>query len=154
MKKRTCRTRGLRKSSGNSLWKNKRSPRTSRRFTWRISRKSIWWKLLDQRGYPWRYCRSGSQMDWIPVMKMLQGERENYYIEQELHHRVVGQKSHRSRQWRSTQKSSGTAGWPVGTFLFLGTTGVEKTELAKPSRILVWWECHDPYRHERIPRTP
>ncbi|EKT4551438.1 ATP-dependent chaperone ClpB [Flavobacterium psychrophilum] len=71
----------------------------------------------------------------IPVMKMLQGEREKLlHLEQELHGRVVGQEEaieavsdavRRSRAGLQDLKK------PVGTFLFLGTTGVGKTELAK-----------------------
>ncbi len=71
----------------------------------------------------------------IPVMKMLQGEREKLLkLEAELHKRVVGQEEaieavsdavRRSRAGLQDMKK------PVGTFLFLGTTGVGKTELAK-----------------------
>jgi ATP-dependent Clp protease ATP-binding subunit ClpB len=71
----------------------------------------------------------------IPVMKMLQGEREKLlHLEAELHKRVVGQEEaieavsdavRRSRSGLQDMKK------PVGTFLFLGTTGVGKTELAK-----------------------
>ena len=71
----------------------------------------------------------------IPVVKMLQGEREKLLrLEAELHKRVVGQEEaieavsdavRRSRAGLQDMKK------PVGTFLFLGTTGVGKTELAK-----------------------
>jgi len=71
----------------------------------------------------------------IPVNKMLQGEREKLLkLEDELHRRVVGQEEaiqavsdavRRSRAGLQDLKK------PVGTFLFLGTTGVGKTELAK-----------------------
>ena len=71
----------------------------------------------------------------IPVTKMLQGEREKLlHLEDELHRRVVGQEEaieavsdavRRSRAGLQDMKK------PVGTFLFLGTTGVGKTELAK-----------------------
>ena len=71
----------------------------------------------------------------IPVTKMLQGEREKLLkLEDELHRRVVGQEEaieavsdavRRSRAGLQDMKK------PVGTFLFLGTTGVGKTELAK-----------------------
>lgn len=71
----------------------------------------------------------------IPVMKMLQTEREKLlHLEEELHRRVVGQEEaieavsdavRRSRAGLQDMKK------PVGTFLFLGTTGVGKTELAK-----------------------
>ncbi|WP_396140473.1 ATP-dependent chaperone ClpB [Flavobacterium sp.] len=71
----------------------------------------------------------------VPVMKMLQGEREKLLkLEGELHRRVVGQEEaieaisdavRRSRAGLQDMKK------PIGTFLFLGTTGVGKTELAK-----------------------
>jgi ATP-dependent Clp protease ATP-binding subunit ClpB len=71
----------------------------------------------------------------VPVMKMLQGEREKLlHLESELHNRVVGQEEaieaisdavRRSRAGLQDVKK------PIGTFLFLGTTGVGKTELAK-----------------------
>ncbi len=76
-----------------------------------------------------------SKWTGIPVMKMLQGEREKLLkLEAELHKRVVGQEEaieavsdavRRSRAGLQDMKK------PVGTFLFLGTTGVGKTELAK-----------------------
>ena len=71
----------------------------------------------------------------IPVTKMLQSEREKLlHLESELHKRVVGQQEaiiavsdavRRSRAGLQDQKR------PIGSFLFLGTTGVGKTELAK-----------------------
>ena len=71
----------------------------------------------------------------IPVTKMLQSDREKLlHLEDELHHRVVGQQEaivavadavRRSRAGLQDSKK------PMGTFLFLGTTGVGKTELAK-----------------------
>ena len=71
----------------------------------------------------------------IPVTKMLQSEREKLLkLENELHKRVVGQEEaiqavsdavRRSRAGLQDQRK------PIGSFLFLGTTGVGKTELAK-----------------------
>ena len=71
----------------------------------------------------------------IPVQKMLQSEREKLlHLEAELHKRVIGQDEaiqavsdavRRSRAGLQDNKR------PIGTFLFLGTTGVGKTELAK-----------------------
>lgn len=71
----------------------------------------------------------------IPVTKMLRSEREKLlHLEGELHKRVVGQQEaiiavsdavRRSRAGLQDQKR------PIGSFLFLGTTGVGKTELAK-----------------------
>ncbi len=71
----------------------------------------------------------------IPVAKMLQGEREKLlYLEDELHNKVIGQEEaitavadaiRRSRAGLQDPKK------PIGSFIFLGTTGVGKTELAK-----------------------
>ncbi|MBQ0734088.1 ATP-dependent chaperone ClpB [Aquimarina celericrescens] len=71
----------------------------------------------------------------IPVTKMLQSEREKLLVlEKELQKRVVGQEEaiqavsdavRRSRAGLQDQKR------PIGSFLFLGTTGIGKTELAK-----------------------
>ena len=71
----------------------------------------------------------------IPVQKMLESEKEKLLrIEGEIHKRVVGQDQaiqavadavRRSRAGLSNEKR------PIGSFLFMGTTGVGKTELAK-----------------------
>jgi len=71
----------------------------------------------------------------IPVAKMLQGEREKLlHLEDELHNKVIGQEEaitavadaiRRSRAGLQDPKK------PIGSFIFLGTTGVGKTELAK-----------------------
>ena len=71
----------------------------------------------------------------IPVTKMMQSEREKLlHLEEELHHRVIGQDEaiqavsdaiRRSRAGLLDPKR------PIGSFIFLGTTGVGKTELAK-----------------------
>lgn len=76
-----------------------------------------------------------SRWTGIPVNKMLQSEREKLlYLEDELHKRVVGQEEaiaaisdavRRSRAGLQDPKR------PIGSFIFLGTTGVGKTELAK-----------------------
>ena len=76
-----------------------------------------------------------SRWTGIPVSKMLQSEREKLlYLEEELHHRVIGQEEaieavsnavRRSRAGLQDPKR------PIGSFIFLGTTGVGKTELAK-----------------------
>ncbi len=76
-----------------------------------------------------------SRWTGIPVSKMLQSEREKLlHLEEELHKRVVGQEEaisavadavRRNRAGLSDPKR------PVGSFIFLGTTGVGKTELAK-----------------------
>lgn len=76
-----------------------------------------------------------SRWTGIPVAKMLQGEKEKLLnLEAELHKRVVGQNEaivaisdavRRSRSGLNDPKK------PIGSFIFLGTTGVGKTELAK-----------------------
>jgi ATP-dependent Clp protease ATP-binding subunit ClpB len=76
-----------------------------------------------------------SKWTGIPVSKMLQSDREKLLLlEQELHKRVVGQEEaiaalsnaiRRSRAGLQDPKK------PIGSFIFLGTTGVGKTELAK-----------------------
>ncbi|MDD2813817.1 MAG: AAA family ATPase, partial [Bacteroidales bacterium] len=76
-----------------------------------------------------------SRWTGIPVNRMLQSEREKLlHLEEELHKRVVGQEAaitavadavRRSRAGLQDSKR------PVGSFIFLGTTGVGKTELAK-----------------------
>jgi ATP-dependent Clp protease ATP-binding subunit ClpB len=76
-----------------------------------------------------------SKWTGIPVSKMLQSEREKLLkLEDELHNRVIGQDEaivaisdaiRRSRAGLQDEKR------PIGSFIFLGTTGVGKTELAK-----------------------
>ncbi|MCW3123361.1 MAG: ATP-dependent chaperone ClpB [Flavipsychrobacter sp.] len=71
----------------------------------------------------------------IPVQRMLQGEREKLLnLEDELHKRVVGQEEAITAVSDAIRR--GRAGLqdprkPIGSFIFLGTTGVGKTELAK-----------------------
>ncbi len=76
-----------------------------------------------------------SRWTGIPVRRMLQSEREKLLnLEKELHKRVIGQEQaisaisdavRRSRAGLQDEKK------PIGSFIFLGTTGVGKTELAK-----------------------
>ena len=76
-----------------------------------------------------------SRWTGIPVSKMLQSEKDKLLnLENELHHRVVGQDAaieavadavRRSRAGLQDEKR------PIGSFIFLGTTGVGKTELAR-----------------------
>ncbi len=71
----------------------------------------------------------------IPVTKMLQSEREKLLkLEDQLHKRVVGQEEAIvavSDAVRRSRAGLQNPHKPIGTFLFLGTTGVGKTELAK-----------------------
>ncbi len=76
-----------------------------------------------------------SRWTGIPVTKMIQSEREKLlHLEEELHRRVAGQEEaieaisdaiRRSRAGLQDKRK------PIGSFIFLGTTGVGKTELAK-----------------------
>ena len=71
----------------------------------------------------------------IPVQKMLESERMKLLrMEEELHKRVVGQEAAIgavSDAIRRSRAGLGDPNKPIGSFLFLGTTGVGKTELAK-----------------------
>ncbi len=71
----------------------------------------------------------------IPVTRMLQSEREKLlHLEADLHNRVVGQDEAVeavSDAIRRSRTGLGNEKRPIGSFLFLGTTGVGKTELAK-----------------------
>ncbi|MDG1529214.1 MAG: ATP-dependent chaperone ClpB [Polaribacter sp.] len=71
----------------------------------------------------------------IPVTKMLQSEREKLLrLETELHKRVVGQQEAIEAVSDAVRRSRAglqNPNKPIGSFLFLGTTGVGKTELAK-----------------------
>ncbi len=76
-----------------------------------------------------------SRWTGIPVSKMLQSEREKLlHLEEELHHRVIGQEeaiSAVSNAVRRSRTGLQDPKRPIGSFIFLGTTGVGKTELAK-----------------------
>ena len=82
-----------------------------------------------------------SRWTGIPVSKMLQSEKDKLlHLEDELHQRVIGQDEaieavadavRRSRAGLQDPKR------PIGSFLFLGTTGVGKTELASTRRVPV-----------------
>jgi ATP-dependent Clp protease ATP-binding subunit ClpB len=76
-----------------------------------------------------------SKWTGIPVSKMLQSERDKLInLEDELHKRVVGQDQaikSLSNAVRRNRAGMQDANRPVGSFMFLGSTGVGKTELAK-----------------------
>lgn len=76
-----------------------------------------------------------SKWTGIPVSKLLSGQRERLMrMEEELHKRVVGQDEAvraLSDAVRRNRAGLGDAGKPIGVFLFLGPTGVGKTELSK-----------------------
>ena len=76
-----------------------------------------------------------SRWTGIPVSKMMQSEREKLlHLEEELHRRVVGQDDAIraiSDAVRRSRAGLNDPRRPIGSFIFLGTTGVGKTELAK-----------------------
>ena len=76
-----------------------------------------------------------SRWTGIPVTKMLQSEKEKLlHLEEELHKRVVGQDEAIkaiSDAVRRSRAGLNDPRRPIGSFIFLGTTGVGKTELAK-----------------------
>ena len=76
-----------------------------------------------------------SKWTGIPVTRMLQSERERLlHLEDELHKRVVGQDeaiSTIANAIRRSRTGLSDGRRPIGSFLFLGTTGVGKTELAR-----------------------
>ena len=76
-----------------------------------------------------------SKWTGVPVDKMLEGEKEKLlHMEDYLSRRVVGQKDAIvavSNAVRRSRAGIGDAGQPIGSFLFLGPTGVGKTELSK-----------------------
>lgn len=92
-------------------------------------------KLIKEEVTPDEIAEIVSKWTGIPVSKMLESEREKLLrLEDELRKRVVGQEEairvvsdaiRRSRSGLSDPRK------PIGSFLFLGTTGVGKTELAK-----------------------
>ncbi len=91
--------------------------------------------MVDEEVDPEDIAEVVAKWTGIPVKRMLQREREKLlHMEEELHRRIVGQEEaiaavsdavRRSRAGLQDPKR------PIGSFLFLGTTGVGKTELAK-----------------------
>lgn len=89
----------------------------------------------ERRNWCRRSRRSGGKVDGHSSCKMLQSERQKLlHMEEELHKRVVGQSDairaiseavRRARAGLSDERR------PIGSFIFLGTTGVGKTELAR-----------------------
>jgi len=76
-----------------------------------------------------------SKWTGVPVSKMLESERAKLlHLEDDLHHRVVGQEEAIAAVADAIRRSRAglqDARRPIGSFIFLGTTGVGKTELAK-----------------------
>ena len=92
-------------------------------------------RLIDEEVGPDDIAEIVAKWTGIPVSKMMQSEKDKLLnLESELHKRVIGQDEaikavadavRRSRAGLQSEKR------PIGSFLFLGTTGVGKTELAK-----------------------
>lgn len=92
-------------------------------------------RLIDEQVGPEDIADVVAKWTGIPVSKMMQSEKDKLInLEAELHKRVIGQDEaikavadavRRSRAGLQSEKR------PIGSFLFLGTTGVGKTELAK-----------------------
>lgn len=76
-----------------------------------------------------------SRATGIPASRITEGDRERLArLEDDLHRRVIGQEDAVSliaKSVRRNRTGMGAAGRPIGSFLFLGPTGVGKTELAK-----------------------
>ena len=76
-----------------------------------------------------------SRWTGIPVTRMLQSEREKLlHLEDELHKRIIGQEEAIEAVCDAVRRSRAglqDSRRPIGSFIFLGTTGVGKTELAK-----------------------
>lgn len=71
----------------------------------------------------------------IPVAKLMEGEREKLlHLDEVLHRRLIGQDEAVEKVCEAIQRSRAgisDPNRPIGSFLFLGPTGVGKTELAK-----------------------
>lgn len=96
---------------------------------------SIEHPLIDEEVSPEDIAQVVSRWTGIPVTKMMQSEKEKLInLEAELHKRVVGQDEAISAVADAVRRSRSGLGnekRPIGSFLFMGTTGVGKTELAK-----------------------
>ncbi|WP_267256159.1 ATP-dependent chaperone ClpB [Coxiella endosymbiont of Ornithodoros maritimus] len=92
-------------------------------------------KLLRSRVTEEEVAEVVSKWTHIPVSKMLEGEREKLlHMETELHKRVIGQDEAVNAVANAIRRSRAglsDPNCPVGSFLFLGPTGVGKTELCK-----------------------
>jgi ATP-dependent Clp protease ATP-binding subunit ClpB len=80
-------------------------------------------------------ARVVSRWTGVPINKMLQGEKEKLlHLEDELHQRVIGQDEAVKAVANAIRRSRAgiqSEGRPIGSFIFMGPTGVGKTELAK-----------------------
>ena len=91
--------------------------------------------LLREKVTPEEIARIVSRWTGIPVARMLEGERQKLLkLEDILHERVIGQDEAVKKVTEAILRSRAgikDPGRPIGSFLFLGPTGVGKTELAK-----------------------
>jgi len=92
-------------------------------------------RLLEDAVEPMHVARVVADWTGIPVARMLEGERQKLLgIEKRLGARVVGQADAVARVGRAIKRARAGLqdhGRPIGSFIFLGPTGVGKTELAK-----------------------
>ena len=92
-------------------------------------------RLLEDAVEPMHVARVVADWTGIPVARMLEGERQKLLgIEDRLRRRVIGQDDAVQRVGRAIKRARaglGDPGRPIGSFIFLGPTGVGKTELAK-----------------------
>ena len=91
----------------------------------------------------------------IPVSRMMESERDKLLrMEQELHHRVIGQDEAVeavSNAIRRSRAGLSDPNRPIGSFLFLGPTGVGKTELCKTLANFMFDRRRDgAYRYVRV----
>jgi ATP-dependent Clp protease ATP-binding subunit ClpB len=91
--------------------------------------------LVHEEVTPEQVAEVVSKWTGVPVSRMLEGERDKLMkMEERLHHRVVGQDeavAAVSDAVRRNRAGLGDPNRPIGSFLFLGPTGVGKTELCK-----------------------
>ncbi len=92
-------------------------------------------RLLEDAVEPLHVARVVGDWTGIPVARMLEGERQKLLgIEDRLRRRVIGQDDAVQRVGLAIKRARaglGDPGRPIGSFIFLGPTGVGKTELAK-----------------------
>ncbi len=112
-----------------------RIPELEQRIEKAAENENIETQLLKNKVTDTEIAEVLSRWTGIPVSKMLEGEREKLLrMEESLHHRVVGQQeavNAVSNAIRRSRAGLADPNRPIGSFLFLGPTGVGKTELCK-----------------------
>lgn len=92
-------------------------------------------KLIHEQVTEEEIAKIVSRWTGIPIAKLTEGEREKtLHLDDELHKRVVGQEEGVTKVTEAIMRSKAgikDPAHPIGSFLFLGPTGVGKTELAK-----------------------